>query len=307
MSEDEFTERSIPHDLEAERGLLGGLLLAPDRFDLVEGRIETTDFFSSGHAALFGAMVDVRKRGLPIDMLVLRDALMQQDQVDLVGGAAGIANLMNAVPTGAHVEHYADIVREKSILRRLIAAATGIVGEATGQEFPANDVLDRAEKSIMTVASQNFTGDLRSIGHVLKDTWEKIDAYQNDHGAVTGIPTDYYELDKMLAGLHEDELIIIAGRPSMGKSTFALNVLRRVAVDHATPAVVFSLEMSAENIARNMLCAQAKIDAQKLRTGRFSENEQTKLLEATDVLQGSPIFIDDTPSISLAEIRGKTR
>ena len=304
-----LSERSPPHNLEAEQGVLGGLLLSPDRWDMVEGRLSPEDFHSPAYGAIFSAIEALTKVGRPIDLLVIKEELQKQDKLDKVGGSAGLAALTDTVPTGAHVEYYAQIVREKATLRRLITTSGEIISRASASQDPASDILDFAERSIFDVSTRGTSGEAESIAHVLKETWEKIERYHSEtgQGSVTGLPTGYYELDDMTAGLHEDELIIIAGRPAMGKSTFALNLMRRLGVERNVPVVLFSLEMSAENIVRNMLSAQARINAMSLRKMTPTQEERTKLVMASDTLSQAPIFIDDTPAISLAELRGKTR
>ncbi len=308
MTVEELTDRQLPHNLEAEQGVLGGLLLAPERFDAIEGRLAEDDFFSRAHGAVFGAMVELRRRGQPIDTLMLKEELEKKGRLELAGGAAGLAALINAVPSGAHVEHYAEIVQGKATLRRLIEKATNMITLAIGQEEPVAEILDAAERAIFDVTMQGFSREPESMAQVLKKAWEHIEQSKGDGSLITGLATDYYELDEKLTGFHADELIIVAGRPSIGKSTLALNLVRRIAVDHGHPAVIFSLEMSGENVARNMLSAQAGVDAQKLRTGTFNDEEETtRLVRAADMLSQAPIFIDDTPAVSLAELRGKTR
>lgn len=301
--------RQAPHNLDAEQGVLGGLLLEPDRWDMVEGRLEEDDFFSPAYGTIFAAMNSVRKRGKPIDLLVLKDELVTRGELESVGGSAALAALADAVPTGAHVEYYAQIVRDHATRRRLIRASGEIIERAATSHETTADIVDHAERSIFNVATRGTSGDARSIENVLHETWEKIEQYQEQghQGAVTGLPSGFYELDNLTAGLHEDELIIVAGRPSMGKSTFAINIARHLAVDENMPVVLYSLEMSAENIVRNLLAMQSRIDAQRLRTLRLTTEDMTELQRASDVFLNAPIFIDDTPAISLAELRGKTR
>jgi replicative DNA helicase len=307
IDETMLSERRLPHDLEAEQAVLSSLLLAPDRFDLVEGRLLSDDFFSQAYGAIFEAMIELGKRGQPIDILLLKDELARKSKLDLVGGAVGLASIHDSMPTGAHVEYYAGLVREKSILRRLIQAATTIVEKAGSATETATDILESAEQAVFEVATRGTSAEAESIGQVLKTTWEKIEKFRSNRGSLTGLSTGYYELDDKLTGLHEDELIIVAGRPAMGKSTFVLNLIRNVGVAQGLPAVLYTLEMSAENIVQNVLCAQSKLDAQKLRKMTLTEEDNVHLLKSSDLLNRAPIWIDDTPAISLAELRGKTR
>lgn len=296
-----------PHSQEAEQAVLGGLIQAPDRFDLVEGRVAPEDFFTRAYGAVFEAMQTLRRNGQPLDLLLLRDELERGGNLQLVGGSAGLAALTESVPTGAHVEYYAGIVKEKSILRRLINTSSEIVEKASSRSETAAEVIDFAERSIFEVTSLGASGEAESVSQVLKDTWEKIEKYRGAGRHVTGLPTGFMDLDNLTTGLHGDELIIIAGRPSMGKSTFALNLLRHTVVDQRLAAVVYTLEMSAENIVQNLLCALGKVDAQRVRKATISEEENGRLIMASDMLYQAPLWIDDTPAISLSELRGKTR
>ncbi len=309
LAEDEpLLEYQLPHNLEAEQSVIGGLLLAPERYDLIEGRLAREDFFHRGYGEIFDCIAALQQRGQPIDILVLKEELAGRGKLDMVGGHETLLSLLEAVPTGAHVEYYATIVREKSMQRRLIAAATEIVRKATSagvQDTPA--LLEEAESAIFAVGEKQGGASTATIRDVLKETWKRIEENQSDHGTIIGLPTDYYELDQKTSGFQEDQLIIVAGRPGMGKSTFALNIARRVAVDHHFGVLIFSLEMNAMNIAQNMLCAQARVDAQRLRTGAMSAEEWEHLGKSTDALSQAPLFINDKPAISLGEIRREAR
>lgn len=304
----EPNEKQLPHNIEAEQALLGGILLSPSRLELMEGRLSGDDFFHRPYGRIFEAMLSLSRRGRPIDILMLKNELEEKGELELVGGAEGLSALLDAAPTGAHVEFYAQIIREKSTLRCLVDAASTIIQKIIQpHKEPTEEILDFAEQTILHVAERDVSGEAEHIKDVLKETWAKIEKFTSDHGNITGLPTGYHELDNLLSGLHDDELIIIAGRPAMGKSTLALNIVRNLAVGHGVGVVIFSLEMSAANIAQNLLCSHAKIDAQRLRTGRMTPEEWEHLGKSTGILSQAAIFIDDTPAISLAEIRAKTR
>ncbi len=296
-----------PHSIEAEQAVLGGLLLSPERFDLIDGKLQPEEFFNRAYAAVFAAMCELRKHGKPIDLLMLREELEQRGQIDVVGGTAGLTALVDAIPTAAHVEYYAGIVSGRAALRRLISSCSEIIEKATALANPPEDILEHAETTIFAVTARGNAGEVESVSQVLKSTWEKIEKFQNAHGNVTGVPTGFYELDEMLTGLHEDEFIIVAGRPSMGKSTFTLNLLRHISVNEGLPAVFFTLEMSGENIVQNMLCSMAHVDAQRMRKMTLSQEDHSHLIMASDTLMQAPVWIDDTPSISLSQLRGKAR
>ncbi|MCX7933874.1 MAG: replicative DNA helicase [Planctomycetota bacterium] len=300
--------RLLPQNNEAEQAVLGSILLRPEIFSLVEGILAPEDFFVRAYSAIYAAMCAVAKRGQPIDPLVLRDELERQGNLELAGGAAGLAALSAAVPTGAHAEHYARLVRSKAVLRRLVQAASEIVEKATASGETAESVTDFAERAIFDIASRGMQGSpAHHVAEVLKETWEKFEKLSHGARTVTGIATQFYDLDELTAGLHDGDLVVIAGRPAMGKTTFALNLIRHIAIEQHIPTVLFTLEMSAENIVRNLLCAHARIDSQNLRRYMLREEEHSRLLMSSDALYQAPLWIDDTPAISLAEMRSKTR
>jgi replicative DNA helicase len=299
--------QGLPYNLDAEQALLGGLILDPEQFDFVEGAIGGEDFFSPAHGVVFDAMLALRKRQQPIDPVLLRNELKSSGHLEEIGGVAGLAALTDAATSGAYAEHYAGIVKELSSLRRLIRVCTDAVRAASQPGASAVDILGEAEGNIQAVTTRNFHGKILPLDEILKKTWDNMDKYLAGGEVLSGVPTGYAHLDELLTGLHEDELIIIAGRPAMGKSTFALNVLRNVAARHARSCALFTLEMSAENIVRNLLAAQARVDGQRLRNLRLSREEMEKLGAASGELNDAPIWIDETPAISLAELRGKAR
>ena len=298
---------SVPHNLEAEQALLGGLLLDPDQFDYIEGKVQEDDFFAPTHGMVFSAMLALRQRQLPIDPVLLRNELKAAGRLDAVGGVVGLAALTDAATTGANVEHYADIVQDLSALRRLIKISLDAVNAASAHDASSVDLLGEAESNIRSIVTRNFHGKIQPMNEVLKKTWDNIEKFLSNRELVSGLSTGFTELDQLLTGFHDDELIIIAGRPAMGKSTFALNILRSVATKSGKPAVLFTLEMSAENIARNLLAAQARVEGQKLRNHNFSREDMESLSSASEELNEAPLWIDETPAISISELRGKAR
>ena len=300
--------RLLPQNNEAEQAVLGSILVRPEIFSLIEGMLAPEDFFVRAYGAIYAAMCAVSRRGQPIDPLVLRDELERQGNLELAGGAAGLAALAAAVPTGAHAEHYARLVRGKAVLRRLVQAAAEIVEKATASGETVEGVTDFAERAIFDISSRGMQGSpVHHVGEVLKETWEKFEKLSHGERTVTGIATQYYDLDELTAGLHDGDLIVIAGRPGMGKSTFGINLIRHIAIEQQIPTVLFTLEMSAEQIVRNLLCSHARIDSQHLRRFMLREEEHSRLLMSTDALYQAPLWIDDTPAITLAEMRSKTR
>lgn len=296
-----------PHNIYAEQALLGGLLLEPGQYDFIEGKISAEDFFAPTNGMVFAAMQSLRSRQQPIDEILLHNELKSEGRLDAVGGVAGLSVLTDAATSGANVEHYADIVKELSALRRLIKVSMDTAQAAQAPDANATDLLGQAENDIRSIVTRNFNGKIFSVREVIQKTWDNIEKFIANHELVNGLPTGFTELDQMLSGLHEDELIIVAGRPAMGKSTFALNVLRNVVTRSEQSAVLFTLEMSAENIVRNMLAAQARVEGQKLRKFNFNDEDRERLDIATEQLNEAPLFIDETPAISLSELRGKAR
>ena len=301
------TGRQLPQNIEAEQGVLGGLLLSPERFELIEGHIEQDDFFNKGYGIIFNAIVELNKTGKPLDILILKDFLENRQELGLIGGAAGLASLTDSVPTGANVEYYANIVHEKSQQRKLINAATNIVQMASNGNIQSTDLIDEAERSIFEVAERTSGNEAEGMSTIIKKAWARIEAYMGSKETVHGVTTNFYELDQMLTGLHGGEMIIIAGRPSMGKSTFALNIARKVAVENTQAVAIFSLEMTSENMATNILSAHARIDAQKMRKGEMNNEELSHIGRSLDSLAQAPIFIDDSSVLSVSELRGKCR
>lgn len=298
---------SSPHNLHAEQALLGGLLLDPDQYDYIEGKIRQDDFFAPTHGMIFAAMEALRQRQLPIDPILLQTELTAQGRLDAVGGVMGLAALTDAATSGANVEHYADIVRDLSALRRLIQVSMDSINSASAADARATDLLGEVENNIRSIVTRSMNGKIFTMREAIQQTWDNIELFMSNKELLNGLSTGYTELDQMLTGLHDDELIIVAGRPAMGKSTFALNILRNVIARANLPAVLFTLEMSAENIVRNMLAAQSRVNGQKMRNFNFSNDDRERLDIATEQLNDAPLFIDETPAISLAELRGKAR
>lgn len=302
-------DRALPHSLQAEEGVLGSLLLYPERLDLIRGILEDSDFYSEPYGMVFQAVSDLSDQSQPIDAVTLGEELTRRGQYDIVGGAAALASLSAAVPNSANLEYYAEIVRDKAKARRLIQVATEILEETYAGERNADDLAGWAEHEVMTVSERGARRDAASLKDSLKAAMTEIEALHSreDKGGVTGIATDFHRLDQLMGGLQRSELIIVAGRPSMGKSTFVLNILTKVGAEQHKPCVLFSLEMSKENIARNMLCAYSGLNSQRVRTGRLNKEEWVKLGMNVGALSEAPIFIDDTPGIGLPELRGKCR
>jgi replicative DNA helicase len=296
-----------PHNLEAEQAVLGGLLLEPEQYDLIEGRLFREDFFVAAHGTVFAAMQALKKKGRGIDPVLLRNELRDGGGLEAVGGAEGLVSLTDAAISGANVEHYAEIVRELSLRRRLIQTLNQSLAAAAAPGSGVTELLNDAENGIRAISAGDLQGHTFTFKEALNRTWDNIEAFKSDKVLPDVVYTGFTELDHKLTGFHNDELIIAAGRPSMGKSTFALNVARNVAVKSGLPVAVFTLEMTAENIARNILIAHARADGQKVRDFSLGNQEIRGLADATAEILEAGIWIDETPAISIAELRGKTR
>jgi replicative DNA helicase len=297
--------RVPPHDLAAETALLGGLLLDPESAGTVIPLVQPDDFYSGPNRRLYDVIRALFDRGDPADpLLVLRECERLQI-LEGVGGREYIASLAGAVESAANVEHYARLVREKSIARGLIRATTDLQRAAYDAEGRGDELLELAEHTIFELSRTKDMGTASSVRSLLEETFRELDKRD---GVSSGIPTGYHQLDDLSAGLHAGELIIIAGRPSMGKTTFALNVAYNVAVKSKVGVAIFSLEMSRQQITKNILCAHAKVEAHKLRGGRFLDDaEFARLTEAAGPLYEAPLYIDDTPGLSTTALRAKAR
>lgn len=302
-----MTDNLPPQNIEAEQAVLGAIFLNTDALADAMEYVEADDFYRRAHQILFQAMVNLNNDGEAIDVLTVQNYLTTNNQLDDVGGVAYIAELATSVPTAANAGYYAKIVEEKSMLRRLISTATNIITQANNGDDDVPSLLDSAERQIMDVSERRNRSGFREIKDVLNETLSDIDRLSQQSEDITGLPTGYREFDKMTAGLQPDNLIILAARPAVGKTAFALNIAQNVATSTDTSVAIFSLEMSAESLVNRMLCAEGSINANHLRTGQLDEGEWQNLIVAMGALSNTSIFIDDTPGIKMAEIRAKCR
>ncbi|RHW52274.1 replicative DNA helicase [Bombilactobacillus bombi] len=304
----ELIQRIPPNNKEAEQSVLGSILLRPEAIIEAMEYVTEESFYQHAHQLIFAAMVELNENDQGIDVVTVKNILDDKNQLDDIGGVSYLAELASVVPTAANVMYYAKIVADKALLRRLIATATDIVAQGyEDQDADVTNILDEAERRIMNVGEEQASGGFKKIGDVLNTTIENIDQRAQEDSQVTGLSTGYSELDKVTAGLHEDELIILAARPGVGKTAFALNVAENVAVHTPTTVAIFSLEMGAEQLASRLLCAQGSIDANNLRTGNLNDEEWQNLIVATGILSRTSMYIDDTPGVKMAEIRAKCR
>ena len=296
-----------PQNLEAEEAVLGSILLEQDSIISVMEFLVPDDFYRVAHQLIFAAMIELNQNSEAIDPITVSEKLRQKNQIENVGGEAGIIELLDKVPTAANVEFYTQIVLEKSTRRKLIKTSTNIVKNAYQEDETIANVLDTAERDILSVSEGRNKAGFIPIRDVLHDAYESLEERSKNNGEVTGIATGYIGLDRMTSGLHADELIILAARPSVGKTAFVLNIAKNVAVNLNETVAIFSLEMGAESLVERIICSHASINAGHLKTGKLTDEEYTQYFVATGVLAEAPIYIDDTPGIRVAEIRAKCR
>ena len=305
-------EKIPPQNLEAEMSLLGSILIDKDAMLKIADIIDCEDFYKNIHGDIYETMVELYGRSEPVDVLTLGNRLEEKGLLEKIGGRSYLINLSNAVPTASHVLHYANIVRRKSTLRKLLGAASEIT--RLGYKEEAEDVeglLDEAQKHLYGVTQKHLKNTYVHIKTVLSDAFERIDDLHRDKGKLRGVPTGYKQLDNLLAGLQKSDLIILAARPSVGKTSLALDIARHVAVKEKIPVGVFSLEMSKEQLVDRLLCSQANVDLWKMRTGNLSDKPDSddfpRIGNAMGVLSEAPIFIDDSPGNNIMQIRTKAR
>ena len=300
-------EKLLPQNLEAERSTLGAMLLDRDATSRVVEVLKEEAFYKGAHRHIFRAILNLYDRNEPVDYITLTDLLSRGGNLEAAGGAVYITGLTDGVPTAAHAEHYARIVKEKSILRNLIRTTTNIISRCYAEGEEADRLLDEAERSIFDISQDRQHGSVVQIRDVIHDAMEVVENLSKHETHITGVPTGYQKLDEMTSGLHAGELVILAARPSMGKTALALNIAAHAAMEAKIPVAVFSLEMSAEALVTRMLCSEARVDIQAVRTGRLVEGDLGHLSMSAGRLFDAPIFIDESPSISVLEMRSKAR
>ncbi|MCP4547747.1 MAG: replicative DNA helicase [bacterium] len=299
--------RLPPQSKEAEEAILGALLMDRNAIHRAMEMLEPEHFYQPRHAEIFRAMVTLYSRGEAVDIVTLSEALKKMDKLEVAGGTSYLGGLQESVATGAHVEHYARIVLEKATLRQMISISGEIVDSCFAGREDAMDILDEAESSILSISQGRLKQGFQSSSQLLKETFVMIQKLQDNPESLTGIPSGFAELDKLTGGFQNSDLVIIAGRPSMGKTAFALNLVQNAAIEHKKNVAVFSLEMSNEQLMLRMLTCESRVDAHKLRSGQLREDDWRLLTDAANQLAQSQIFIDDTPAITVLEMRAKCR
>ncbi len=304
---DILADRTPPHNIEAEQAVLGAIFLEQEALVTASEMVTPGDFYRPAHQRIYQVMVELGERGEPVDLVTVTAELENRKQLEDVGGVSYLTDLANSVPTAANAEYYCRIIEQKGVLRQLIRTATKIVTDGYNQSEDLGHLLSDAERGIMQLSQKRSKGGFQHIKNVLMDAYERIESLSTSKGEVTGIPTGYPDLDKMTSGLQKSDLIILAARPSVGKTAFALNVAQNIAARGGKVVAIFSLEMAAAQLVMRMICAEGNIDAGKIRTGYLEEDDWRKLTMSIGTLSKAPVYIDDTPGVTMPDIRSKCR
>jgi replicative DNA helicase len=300
-------EKTLPNNLEAERSILGAILLEDSALLTVFETLKSQDFYLDSHRKVFEKMLHLMNNSRPIDLVTLKDELQRANELESVGGAAYLASLTDGLPRAINIEYYAQIVKEKSTLRRLIQISNETMARSYQDEDPAEEILHHVEKAVFEIASQQFHSSFSHITPIVDEVYKHIEELFNRKAPVTGLETGFADLDRMTAGLHPSDLIIVAARPGLGKTSLCLNIAEHVAIRKAKSVGIFSLEMSKEQLVKRLLCSEARIDAHRINTGFLNKEDWNRLSRASGDLSGTKIFIDDTASINIPELRSKSR
>lgn len=304
MSED---FRILPHDLVAEQSVLGAVFISPDTIISLADELTPEDFYKPANKIVFKTMLSLLEKGEPIDATTMGSALTNQGDISKIGGITYVVELVNSTPTSKNVEHYAKLVKEKSTLRKMIANLSDSLSSAYQGDVSIDDIIAKTEKSMLDISNQNTGTGFRNVADILDTHMQMVETRSQTDGVVTGLSTGFDGLDKITTGLHEDNLIILAARPAMGKTALALNIVQYIAVKEKKPVAIFSLEMGAESLIERMLAAEGMVEGYHLKTGNLSVEEWSRLVHAQGNLYDAPIFVDDTAGIRISEIRSKAR
>ena len=299
--------RILPHDLVAEQSVLGAVFITPETIISLADELVPDDFYKPANKIVFKTMLSLFKKGEPIDATTMVSALTNQGQIKEIGGINYVVELVNSTPTSKNVEHYAKLVREKATLRRVIADLSDSLSSAYQGDVSISDIIAQTEKSMLDISNQNTGTGFRNVADILDTHMQMVETRSQTDGVVTGLSTGFVGLDKITTGLHEDNLIILAARPAMGKTALALNIAQYIAVKEKKPVAIFSLEMGAESLIERMLASEGMVEGYHLKTGNLSVEEWSRLVHAQGNLYDAPIFVDDTAGIRISEIRSKAR
>ena len=302
-------DRVLPNSYEAERAILGAILYRPEEAGpQAQGLLTEEHFYHAAHATIFREMMTLMDSMSVVDMVTLTQRLQDKNQLEAIGGPTYLADLlMSGVPSFANLEHYINIVVEKSMLRRLITASVDIVGRCFEEQDDVKRWLDQVEQDVFKITAERSLSQTHPIKDLIKDAMRSIEQLYDKKGAITGLPTGYRDFDKLTSGLHDGEVVVIAGRPSMGKTALALNIADRIAVDHKIPVGIFSLEMSAEALVTRLLCSRAQVTLRSIRDGFLSEKDFPQLTAIASQLMRAPLYIDDSANLTVYQVRAKAR
>ncbi|HEV3078325.1 MAG TPA: replicative DNA helicase [Gemmataceae bacterium] len=301
-------ERLTPQSRDAERSVLGSMLRDNGVIGDVVQIVREENFYLDAHQKIFKAITSLYDRGSPVDAVMLAELLREQKQIEDIGGYGYLGELWDAAPTAANAEYYARIVRDKALVRHLIHASTEILRDSYDQAMPADELLEMAERKVLDIAEMGITGQTTTLEQAVNEAYDRLDArHGQDHLAISGLPTGYVDLDEKTAGFQNSELVIVAARPSVGKTAFALNVVRHLVVEDNKPIFFVSLEQSRIELAERLLCCQARVDSHKLRKGHLSSEEMDRMIEAAEFLRRAKLFIDDTPALNMLRIAANAR
>ncbi len=306
-SGDQAFDRVPPQALEAEMSVLGAMMIDEDAVGKVVEILDSPHFYRTVHQKIFASARTLYEKNEPVDLITLSDELKRQKQLEEIGGSYYLTELADSIPSAANVEHHARIVQEKYLMRKLIEESSNITRDCFESAEDVYQIIDRSEQRIFNLSEKRLRGTFQHIAPIMHDAFENIEQFHERKGTVTGAATGFTKLDELTSGLQKSELIIVAGRPSMGKTAISLNIARTIAVDEKTPVGIFSMEMSERQLAMRLLCAEAKVDAHAVRTGHLADDQWQKLSMCVGVLTEAPIYIDDTPGIGVLELRAKAR
>ena len=307
MAISDYAISTLPANVDAERSILGAILLDNFAYNQAAEHLRIEDFSLDSHRRIYSRMVDLAESSRPIDMITLIEELERHKDLQAIGDVAYVSSLVDGVPERPSIEHYVKIVRDKALLRGLISAASTAIARASDQADAAEDVLSDAEAAIFQLSEKRIGRGFMGVQEIVRETFGSVDALLQRGQRITGLATHYIDLDEMTSGLQRSDLVIIAARPSMGKTAFVMNIAENAAIEDQQVVGVFSLEMSREALLMRLLCSQARVDAHKMRTGSLWQDDTKKVVRAMEQLAHAPIFIDDTPGISLSEMRAKAR
>lgn len=309
MTDKKMKLRIPPQSIDAEKAILGSIMLRPGAIHEINDIISSDSFYATKHSQIYKIMLDLSSKGEPIDILSVSHKLQEKGLLDQIGGSSYLSELTNSVPASTNIKYYGDVVNKKSILRKIIEAGDHISELGFSEDVEdVFDILDQAEKRMMGINNNAGSHTFRSLRDSLPEAWERLEKLHENKGELRGIPTGFYDLDQYLSGLQQSDLIILAARPSMGKTTLALDIARQAALHHGSPTIIFSLEMSTQQLVDRMLAAESKVNAWNLRTGKLStENEFSKIRDSLDRLSKAPIFVDDMAGNSIIRMRSVCR